>query len=316
MKKLVISLDNLSNSNTQKVVQGIKYFSLKNKIYQIFVVGKQKDILTLDNKNNIKLIYSHLEGEDEVKDLDKTTFKFALETFKENDCDVFISFMDKKELYSLTSSIIKDKAFPFYLNRFLSGITSRYSFISDAGLNDFVSIEEYKEMLKTSKEFINNTFQIKDPTFSLASSTEDRKHLTGVEVELYGELNSYEGFNGLSSPFNIIRGKSDLYLASGIQSEFLFQGIKAMHLSYKEKYDKYIKDDFFAKISTLFAKRMNKFVLTNTNSNLNRLGSFLLGKEKLVVKGDVDASPADILNMLLDTKKYLDYLILKDNKKK
>lgn len=311
MKNLVISLDNVSNNNIQTIVQGIKYFALKNKTISIFVVGKQKDILTLESQKNLNLVFSHLEGEEEKKDLYKFTLDLALDTLKDKNGDAFISFINKKELYSLTSKI-KDISFPFYLNRFLTGITNRYSYLADAGLNDYITIEEYKTMLKESREFLSNTFQLKNPTFSLASPTENRNNLSDVDKELLSTLSVEDNFNGLSSPFNMIRGKSDLYLASGIESEFLIQGIKAMALSYKEKYDKYIKDDFFAKVSTFFARRMNKFVLSNTKSNLNRLGSFLLGKEKLIIKGDTDATATDILNMLLDIKKYLDYLTLRD----
>lgn len=316
MKKIIISLDNLDASNSQKVVQGIKYFSLKNKTTDIFVVGSQKHILTLENKNHISLVFSHLEGEEEKEGLDKFTLSLALDTLKEKEGDALISFFNKKDLYELTKDRIKDISFPFYLTRFLSGITSRYSFLADSGLNDYISSSDFVKILEQSKEFISNVFLIKSPTFSIATSVEERKYLSLVEQELFGEINSFEGFNGLASPFSITRGKSDLYLINASQSEFFIQGIKGMHLAYKEKYDKYIKDDFFAKMSSFFGRKMNKFVLGHTNSNINRLGSFLLGKEKLIVQGDLEASTNDILNMLLDTKKYLDHLNLVENQAK
>ena len=198
---------------------------------------------------------------------------------------------------------------------------SRYSFLADSGLNDSLSYDEYIEILNTSRKFIEDVFFIKDSTYSIASANSKESDFTFNEQELFNGLKNKKGFNGMANGLDIVKGKSDLYLTNATNASFLIQGIKGMYESYKEKYDKYIKDDFVAKIANFFARKMNRFVNTNSSSYLERLGFYLLGKEKLLVKGFNDASPYDTLNMLLDNSKYIDYLVLKElgdktNKKK
>ena len=58
MNKIVISLDN-QNINYSNIVQGIKYFSIKKKNIQLYIVGKQKDINSLTKTNSVHLLFSH-----------------------------------------------------------------------------------------------------------------------------------------------------------------------------------------------------------------------------------------------------------------
>lgn len=310
MNKIVISLDN-QNINYKNIVQGIKYFSIKKKKINIYVCGKQKDINNLTKIDNIHLLFSHKEGEEE-NDIKLKTLNLALSTLEKEQGDILLSYLDKKELYNLTLKQIKNTTTPFYLIRFLSGIISRYSFLADCGLNDELSFDEYISIYNTSKSFISDVFFIKEPTFSLASNNKETSYLLPLENELYNEFKKKTNFSGIANGYDIVRGKSDLYLIDAANASFLINGIKGMYESYKEKYDKYIKDDFTAKISNFFAKKMNRFVNTNTSSYLERLGYYLLGKEKLIIKGFEEANPYDTLNMLLDSSKYLDYLVLKE----
>ena len=319
MNKIVISLDN-QNINYSNIVQGIKYFSIKKKNIQLYIVGKQKDINSLTKTNNVHLLFSHIEGNNKV-DVKRKTLSLAIETLHKEEADIFISYLDKKELYKETLKSIKNISTPFYLNRFLTGVISRYSFLADSGLNDSLSYDEYIEILNTSRKFIEDVFFIKDSTYSIASANSKESDFAFNEQELFNGLKNKKGFNGMANGLDIVKGKSDLYLTNATNASFLIQGIKGMYESYKEKYDKYIKDDFVAKIANFFARKMNRFVNTNSSSYLERLGFYLLGKEKLLVKGFNDASPYDTLNMLLDNSKYIDYLVLKElgdktNKKK
>ena len=309
MNQMVVSID--QEKDNKDIIAAIKLFASKNKKTSLVVIGKQKDLVLLEKFSNISLVYSYIEGNVESNYKEDTIIK-SLDMLKEKNNKCLISFINKKELYDYTLNKF-DKIFdPFYLTRFLTGKNNCYSFIADTGISDDINAIKYLNILKESTSFIEHVFSLNNPTFSILASDDKLSSLDKEESAFYKKVESIKEFNKITSFDQLLEGKSNLYLTNARISNAIIQSIKSIFEVYHNKFSQYIKDDFVAKVSNFFAKKMNQFVFSNTNSYLDRHGSYLLGFEKLIVNIPTYSKMYDIYNSLLNIQKYLNYLTLSD----
>jgi fatty acid/phospholipid biosynthesis enzyme len=306
MKNIVMDLSGY-DEGPSIISQAVKVFLEKSKYVNIYVVGNQKDLTPLSKQKNVTCVSAYNEGDIRPSNNDYI-YQKSWEAMEKSKADVLITPADRTTVLKSAESHLNKIGMPILITRFLSANAGRFCFLTDCGANASLSSIQYQSMAKEVYLFVKTVFSLSEPKYSLVGSSNEPGDLAEITRDAFDALEGKQGFKGITSFNQILDGKCDIYLADGTLSQAIIQSMYSIYKVFNDKYVKYQKEDFRAKISKFFGTAMARDINATTSAKLDQTGLMLLGYDKFVINSNKTTNTGGIIATLNNAQKYLNSL--------
>lgn len=305
MKAIAIDLESYPGKKGN-LVQAAKIFLTKNKTTLLYLIGEEKDLTTVKNTNRILPVIVRHAGEDEKDSsfyLDE-----CYKAMKENKCRSLFTFRTKEEILNTLDSVADEFAYPLLTCNFLSKSPNRFCLLGDLGLRPSLTGETFFKAKDSLSLLSRSAFHFSSPSYSLLAPSQNLDDLLDNVRDAYDLFEGKEGFLGVSTPEEMMSGKADIYLADGFVSKMVVDAYYSCYTLYKDKYDAYAKQDFFARRAISLGKSMINNVESSTSAKLDATGRLLFGYDPLILFGNENVNISGLVASLLFLSQAMDAL--------
>jgi len=286
MKKILIDI-NHNQVDVNNVIQGIKLFQHGEKTYRVVAVGRQEDMLTIKDLDDIDVIYTeeiYSKPDDLDNDEVSLTKCFKLLQDKSNNFEAFVSSapFDVLKLYA-EKYLTKISEFPTFITEFPNAFTGRKSALLDLGYILNPTAEELIGMQKLGEIYTKKALYSKNFSFKLLTNV-DRPELdksTNILADQY--FQNLEGYKGFLSVYDIFSPDCKLIVGDASTVNTMVKSTHTMFDLYENYINQAVASDFKTKIGAKMMASTFKEINSSIDKKFTSGGTVLLGYDTNIV---------------------------------